>query len=84
MKLVYYFTAEWCGPCKKTKPIAEELDRDGFATFKFIDVDSEIELAQVFNVQSIPTFILMENGEPVKRIHGAQTKDQLLEFINYE
>ena len=82
MKQVYYFTADWCGPCKKVRPIVEELSRDqAEVKFQIIDVDSEGELARRFEVKSIPTFILIEDGNQINRITGAQTKNDLEKFI---
>lgn len=82
MKQVYYFTADWCGPCKKVRPIVEELSRDqSEVKFQIIDVDSAGELARRFEVKSIPTFILIEDGEQIGRITGAQTKNDLEKFI---
>jgi thiol-disulfide isomerase/thioredoxin len=78
---VLYFTAEWCNPCQRTKPVAEELKRDGVIDFMFIDADSETELVQKFGVKSIPTYILIEDGEEVKRMNGAKTKEDFLNFI---
>ncbi len=85
MKTIYYFTADWCAPCKRTRPIVEELNREQIkAGFQIIDVDSEIQLAHKFEIKSIPTFILFDNGVEKKRAIGAQTREQLLELINYE
>lgn len=82
MKQVYYFTADWCGPCKKVRPIVEELNRDqSEVKFQIIDVDSEGELARTFEVKSIPTFILIEDGQEVNRFTGAKTKKDLENFI---
>ncbi len=82
MKQVYYFTADWCGPCKKVRPIVEELNRDqADIKFQIIDVDSEGELARKFQIQSIPTFVLIEDGEEMDRIVGAKTKTDLENFI---
>jgi len=83
MKNVFYFTADWCGPCKKVRPIVEELIRDGYS-FQIIDVDTEKELVQKFEISSVPTFILFKNEKSIKRISGAQTKTQLEDFINNE
>jgi len=80
--MIYYFTADWCNPCKKVKPIVEEMNRENLIKFQMIDVDSEMELAKRFDIKSVPTFILIEDGVEVKRITGAQTKDQLEKFIN--
>ena len=83
MKIVFYFTAEWCSPCKKTRPVVEDLKREGFQ-FQIIDADYEQLLAKRFEVKSVPTFILIENEKEIKRITGAQTKESLLEFIENE
>ena len=83
MKHVFYFTADWCGPCKKVRPIVEELIKDGYS-FQVIDVDIEKELVQKFEISSVPTFILFKNEKSIKRVSGAQTKNQLEDFINNE
>jgi thioredoxin 1 len=79
---VFYFTADWCGPCKKVRPIVEELKRDqSNVKFQIIDVDSEGELTRKFEVKSIPTFIRIEDGKEVARVTGAQTRNDLEKFI---
>jgi len=83
MKIVFYFTAEWCSPCKKTRPVVEDLKKEGFQ-FQIIDADYEQLLAKRFEIKSVPTFILIENEKEIKRITGAQTKESLLEFIENE
>jgi thioredoxin 1 len=83
MKHVFYFTADWCGPCKKVRPVVEELIKDGYS-FQIIDVDIEKELVKKFEISSVPTFVLFKNEKSVKRISGAQTKTQLEDFINNE
>lgn len=82
MSHVLYFTAEWCNPCQRTKPIAEELKREGLVDFLFIDADTEVELIEKFEIKSIPTYILIKDGSEVKRMNGAKTRDQFLEFVN--
>ena len=85
MKMILYFTADWCNPCKQTKPIVEELNREQItAKFFIIDVDSETEMTQDFGVRSIPTFIVMKDNKEVHRVTGAQTRQQLEELIQYE
>ena len=44
MSHVLYFTADWCNPCKKVKPVVEEMNKDSITKFQMIDVDSEMEL----------------------------------------
>jgi len=79
---VLYFTAEWCNPCARTRPVAEELKRDGLIDFVFVDADSETELVENFGIRSIPTYILLEDGVEVKRMNGAKTRQEFLDFIN--
>ena len=82
MSHVLYFTAEWCNPCQRTRPVAEELKRDGVIDFIFVDADSEIELLEKFSIRSVPTYILLEDGREVKRMNGAKTRQEFLDFIN--
>ena len=78
MKNIFYFTAEWCNPCKKTRPIVEELNRESAdVRLQIIDVDIEGELARKFEIRSVPTFIVLEDGKEIKRVTGAQTREQL-------
>lgn len=81
MSHVLYFTAEWCNPCQRTKPIAEELHREGIINFEFIDADSEIDMINKFQIKAVPTYILIEDGKEVKRMNGAKTRENFLEFI---
>jgi thioredoxin 1 len=82
MTSAYYFTADWCGPCKKVRPIVEAINSDSTIKFKLIDVDSEMDLVRAFEIKSVPTFILIKDGEVVNRMTGAKNKEELLEFLN--
>ena len=85
MNTVLYFTADWCNPCKKTKPIVEELNRDQSETrFYIIDVDLEMEMAQDFEIKSVPTFIVMQDNKEIHRTTGAKTREQLESLLNYD
>jgi len=85
MKMILYFTADWCSPCKQTKPIVEELNREQImAKFFIIDVDSEIEMTQDFAIRSVPTFVVMKDNKEIYRVTGAKTRQQLEELIRYE
>ena len=83
MKTVFYFTADWCRPCKMVRPIVEDMNKDGFS-IQIIDSDIEIELLKKFDIKAVPTFILLINGNEINRIFGAQTRAQLESFINNE
>ena len=83
--MILYFTADWCNPCKQTKPIVEELNREQImAKFFIIDVDSEIEMAKDFEIKSVPTFVVMKDNTEIHRTTGAKTRQQLEELIRYE
>ena len=82
MRHVLYFTADWCNPCQRTRPVAEELKRDGLIDFVFVDADTEIELLQKFGIKSVPTYVLLEDGLEVKRMNGAKTRQEFLDFVN--
>ena len=85
MKSILYFTADWCNPCKKVKPIVEELNREQIiAKFFIIDADIENEMVSDFGVKSVPTFVLIRDNKEVSRTTGAKTKEELLSFINEE
>jgi thioredoxin 1 len=82
MIIAYYFTADWCAPCKKVRPIVEDINKDSIIKFKIIDVDSEMELVKAFEIKSVPTFIIIKDSEIVNRATGSQTRDSLLEMLN--
>lgn len=77
------FWAEWCGPCQMMGPIVDEVaeERDDIIIGK-LNVDTQPEIALRYNVMSIPTLILFENGEEAQKSIGLISKEELLEFIN--
>jgi thioredoxin 1 len=77
------FWAEWCGPCKAIAPVLKELSTElaGKVTIAKLDVDAHGDIAQRFNVMSIPTLLIFNNGEVQKRLVGAKGKGQLLQEL---
>ena len=81
MKTIKYFSAKWCGPCRTFKPIMNEIAGEGYSV-EFIDIDQEQNKAQQYNVRSIPTVVIEENGVEVDRFVGAQPKHIVLERLS--
>ncbi|CCY68405.1 thioredoxin [Eubacterium sp. CAG:161] len=77
------FWAEWCGPCQVMGPIVDEVaeERNDIIIGK-LNVDTQPEIALRYNVMSIPTLILFENGEEAQKSIGLISKEELLELIN--
>ncbi len=77
------FYATWCGPCKMTAPIVEELAKEynGKIDFYKVDINKEPEIADAFGIQSIPTFLFISvKGNPTIRM-GAMQKEDLEKII---
>lgn len=77
------FWAEWCPPCKMLSPIIDELAdeyKDKIKVAK-VNTDEDKELAQKFNISSIPTLILINNGEIVKQQVGALPKPSIVDMF---
>ncbi|HLD18024.1 MAG TPA: thioredoxin [Patescibacteria group bacterium] len=72
------FWATWCGPCRMMGPIVEELAREmeNLVVGK-LNVDEASEIAQQYNILSIPTFVLFKNGQVVDQFSGAMSKEML-------
>ena len=78
------FWAPWCGPCKTLGPILEQLESEYAGRFKLVKIDSDQqqELAGAFGIRSIPTCILLKNGQPVDGFMGALPAGQLRQFLD--
>ncbi|MFD1599168.1 thioredoxin [Halobellus rarus] len=72
------FYADWCGPCKKQDPILEELEADyGDVEFEKIDVDEEQDVANQYQVRSLPTIVIEREGEIVDRFVGFTQREDI-------
>ena len=78
------FWAEWCGPCRMLTPVIDELAEDyaGRAKIGKVDVDANREVAAQFSIMSIPTIVVLKNGEVVKKFVGVSSKADLAAAID--
>ena len=82
------FWAPWCGPCKTMSPIIDKMavELKGKVKVYKINVEDEegdgYEFIKKFNVMSLPTILLLDNGKVIEQFIGAQTKDKLIKVIN--
>jgi len=76
------FYADWCGPCKMTGPIVEELAKE-IKDVKFVkvNVDENPDLASQYNIFSIPTFLIFKDGKVVHQFVGGRSKEGILSEI---
>ncbi|MDH5327238.1 MAG: thioredoxin TrxC [Gammaproteobacteria bacterium] len=83
LPIVVDFWASWCGPCKMMAPVFAQLAQELEPQFRLVKVNTETEqaLAAQFNIRSIPSLLLFENGIEKARIAGAMDKQNLLAWI---
>ena len=76
------FWAEWCGPCRMLSPVIDQIaaERTDIKVGK-VNVDEQPDLARQFGVMSIPTLVVMKNGEAVAQSVGVQPKEAILRML---
>lgn len=77
------FYADWCGPCKMMSPIIDEIAKEIGDKIKVgkVNVDDNQELAIKYSIMSIPTIVIIKNGEVVKTILGVRPKEEILKVL---
>ena len=76
------FYADWCGPCRMVSPIVDEIAAENPQyTIGKINVDEEQELAEKFGVFSIPTLVVLKNGNVVSQVSGARPKAHIIAML---
>ena len=81
MKGFLYFSAEWCQPCKMLGPIMEQVTKQGIPVNK-VNVDYEVTLTKQYNVTSVPTVILVDNGVEKTRFVGVKPINDIVNIYN--
>ena len=80
MKVILYFSAAWCGPCKQFGPVMEQVGQS--VRVEKVDVDKLPDLAQAYNVRSVPTVVILKDGREVNRFVGVKPQSLILESVN--
>ena len=75
--------ATWCGPCKMMAPVVAQLAEEYEGTVKVgkLDIDQNVDIVAQYKIMSVPTFLVIKDGEVVKKLIGAVSKEVLVEAI---
>ncbi|MGI6576966.1 MAG: thioredoxin [Eubacteriales bacterium] len=76
------FWASWCGPCRMISPVIDEIaEETPMIKVGKINVDEQRELAEAFNIMSIPTLVVMKNGKVVNQVMGVRPKQHIVSML---
>ena len=82
MKRVLYFSTAWCGPCKTFKPVVQQVSQEIGIPVTYIDADQDKETAQKYNINSVPTIVIVDSvGSMLYRNAGIMPKGQLSQLL---
>jgi len=81
MKQAILFTANWCSACQTMKPIIEQVTKETKTQLAKIDTDYDVSLTQQYNIKSIPTLVILENGNEINRVVGTQSAESIRNLI---
>jgi len=84
MPVLVDFWASWCGPCQMVAPIVEELAKEyeGKVVFVKLDVDQNPKIATKYEIMSIPTLLIFNNGSPIANVVGYRPKSELKKSLD--
>jgi len=80
MKILKFY-ADWCGPCKMLSMTIETIKEEITFEIEEVDIDNNVDMAQKYNIRSVPTMIIVDGETEVKRRTGNMTAEQVKEFI---
>jgi len=80
MKQLFYFTSLGCVPCQTFSPVMDRISK--VLSVEKITTDYEMDRARHANVMSVPTVVLTQNGQEIRRFVGVRSYEQVIEFIN--
>tara|TARA_B100001094_G_scaffold326405_1_gene382480 strand:+ start:163 stop:411 length:249 start_codon:yes stop_codon:yes gene_type:complete len=81
MKQLLYFSAPWCGPCKSFGPTMDRVAGEGIPVSK-INIDYDATAPTKYSIKSVPTVVLVQNGQEVKRFVGVKSHQEVMSFYN--
>ena len=81
MKQLLYFSAPWCGPCKSFGPTMDRVAGEGIPVSK-INIDYDATAPTKYSIKSVPTVVLVQNGQEVKRFVGVKSHQEEMSFYN--
>ena len=79
MRKLFYFSADWCVPCQSFSPVMDRIKST--IPVEKINIEYETDRTKAAKVTSVPTVVLVENGEEIRRFYGPRSYEQVLEFI---
>ena len=82
---VLYFSAEWCAPCKRLKPVIKQLREDyPEVSFEEVDADANPERSAYYSIRSVPTLIALQENKEVSRLSGLRPKQEVASTLGLE
>lgn len=80
MKQIIYFYGTFCNPCKSFKPVMESISRE--LPVRFVDVDTEPQLVAEYGIRSVPTTVIVQDGQAINKVSGVLTEGQVRNLFN--